>query len=406
MSVSAPTVLLDLTPWQTMHRLRGIGRYVYDLAAGLGTVARGDDGGSKLRVLGVAWIDGRGRGTILEDLSALTDVMPRERLADADARVRWRRRIYLGRVARHVGACAVHVPDARGTPLGSIPRIVTCHDLIPLRFPERYLDWKDGGALLRRARDARRYRGAACVIAISEETRRDLVSLLAVDPLRINVVHNGIDLGRWSTEPTEKGRALLARRGLAANPYLLYVGGLEWRKNADTMLAAIAHASTTTTIDLAWAGRLDDSEIARLTALAQAHGVGERLKLLGFVDDAELAVLYRRSLAHLFVSRAEGFGLTLVEAMACGAPVIATAGSSLAEVAGDAALLVDPEEASAIAAAALRLLHDRALRVELRTRGAERAQVFSHVAFARRTLDVYRGAARSTVNVRTGESAP
>ncbi|GAC1542236.1 MAG: hypothetical protein NVS3B10_06670 [Polyangiales bacterium] len=385
------TVLVDLTAWQTPHRLRGIGRFVRDLAAGLGAVGAGRDG--PVRALGLTRIDALGRPTIIDDLSALRDLVADDALEANDARVLWGRRVHLSRIARHVGAFAVHLPDPMGTPVGSIARIVTCHDLIPLRFADRYLGWKDGFAPFRRARELRRFGGAARVIAISDETRRDLVTLLDVDPARISVVHNGIDLTRWSAEPGPDDAAVAARHGLAPHGYLLYVGGLEWRKNADGMLSAIA-AVRDVPLVRAWAGKLTDSEVATRRAAAARLGVGDRLRLLGFVDDTDLAALHRCALAHVLVSFAEGFGLTLVEAMACGAPVIATAGSSRAEGAGDAALLVDPADPQAIAAAARRLAGDRGLRVDLRTRGVERAQRFSHLAFARRTLEAYARAQR------------
>ena len=85
-------------------------------------------------------------------------------------------------------------------------RIVTCHDLIPLRFADRYLNWKDGGVRVRRARDARRFCEATHVIAISAETGNDLRALLHVDPAKVTVVYNGIDLGRWSPKRRESDR--------------------------------------------------------------------------------------------------------------------------------------------------------------------------------------------------------
>jgi alpha-1,3-rhamnosyl/mannosyltransferase len=111
---------------------------------------------------------------------------------------------------------------------------------------------------------------------------------------------------------------------------------------------------------------------------------------LGHVADEELAVLYRAAVAHVIVSRLEGFGLTVVEAMASGCPIIATEAGSLAEVAGDAAITVDPEDASAIGAAIERLLQSNSLRAELIERGRARAPRFSRQAQAVATAEVYR----------------
>lgn len=382
------TALVDLTPFQTTHRLRGIGRYVHDLAQGLGAVQRrAREAG--VRVLGVTWIDETGEGTVVEDLASLRPRGDAKGLDSADARVRYGRRMHFGAIARRVGADLVHLTDARGTPVLGPRRVVTCHDLIPLRFSARYLGWQDGFAPIRRVRELHRYGGADHVIAISEETRRDLRRLLEVPDDRISVVHNGIDLARFSAEPAADDAAIVARYGLE-RPYFVYVGAWEWRKNAEGMFGALAHARAHgTALELAFVGNLSAGERSRLEALAQSVGVQGQVRALGFVPDEHLPALYRRSLGHVLVSFAEGFGLTLVEAMACGAPLVATAGSSLAEVAGDAGLLVPPDDTRAIGEAMVRLAEQPALRAQLRERGLVRAREFSRERFAERTLAVY-----------------
>jgi glycosyltransferase involved in cell wall biosynthesis len=112
--------------------------------------------------------------------------------------------------------------------------------------------------------------------------------------------------------------------------------------------------------------------------------------LLNYVPDSELASLYRTAAAHLFVSRHEGFGLTVVEAMACGCPVITTRRTALAEVAGDAAVHVEPEEHEDIAEAMISVTVDTALRDDLRRRGIVRARSFSNDRQAQETVDIYR----------------
>ncbi|MBL8714821.1 MAG: glycosyltransferase family 4 protein [Myxococcales bacterium] len=382
------TALVDLTPFQTTHRLRGIGRYVHDLAQGLGAVQRrAREAG--VRVLGVTWIDETGEGTVVEDLASLRPRGDAKGLDSADARVRYGRRMHFGAIARRVGADLVHLTDARGTPVLGPRRVVTCHDLIPLRFSTRYLGWQDGFAPIRRLRELHRYGGADHVIAISEETRRDLRRLLEVPDDRISVVHNGIDLARFSAEPAADDAAIVARYGLE-RPYFVYVGAWEWRKNAEGMFGALAHARAHgTALELAFVGNLSAGERGRLEALAESVGVQGQVRALGFVPDEHLPALYRRSLGHVLVSFAEGFGLTLVEAMACGAPLVATAGSSLAEVAGDAGLLVPPDDTRAIGEAMVRLAEQSALRAQLRERGLVRAREFSRERFAERTLAVY-----------------
>lgn len=146
---------------------------------------------------------------------------------------------------------------------------------------------------------------------------------------------------------------------------------------------------------LALAGVLSDERAAAVDALAAAAGVGDRVRRLGYVGDDDLPSLLRGALAHLFVSRAEGFGMTVVEAMACGCPVITTHAGSLGEVAGDAALLVDPEDHEAIGRAIVRLATQPAERERLIVAGRTQAERFSNVAQARAMMALYRRLATS-----------
>ncbi|GAC1352962.1 MAG: hypothetical protein NVSMB1_21290 [Polyangiales bacterium] len=384
------TLLLDLTPWQTPHRFRGIGRYVAELAAALAHALRASN--SALRVMGLAWIDEFGEPTLLERLDHLPDIVANADLDPAEAKVRWRRRLHLSAIARKVGADWVHLTDARGTPFPSLQcpkRLITCHDLIPLRLSEHYIGWKDGFVPVRWLRETLRYRRAAHVIAISEETKRDLLRLLKVDATRISVVYNGIDLTRWQPRDGALDPHNVCARLNLTRPFVLYVGGNEWRKNVDHMLAAIAALPDSIDVDLVWAGVLTPREVEEVRTTANRKGVGSRLHLIGFVADDDLRALYQTALAHILVSRVEGFGLTLVEAMASGAPVIATAGSSLAEVVGDAALLVDPDRPQETSLAIERLYRDSSLRAEFARQGRVRAELFGGRVFGEAMLRVY-----------------
>jgi glycosyltransferase involved in cell wall biosynthesis len=211
-------------------------------------------------------------------------------------------------------------------------------------------------------------------------------------PERVVRVYGGIDVATWSSPPPPGAIALtLERYGLARRPFVLYVGGADWRKNVEGMVGGIAHAKALgVDLDLVWAGHLAPDHVANVEAAARAAGVFGSLKRLGFVRDEDLAALYRAAVAHLFVSRLEGFGLTIVEAMASGCPVVTTIAGSLAEVAGDAALTVDPEDHAAIGAALVRLAKEPNLRDECARRGRERAPTFSRTALAKGVADVYR----------------
>ncbi len=275
--------------------------------------------------------------------------------------------------------------------LPSCRRILTCHDTIPLRYPHRYMSLRDGGPRVGRAIERRRYRTADLVIAVSDATRHDACTLLGVPEERVVRVHNGVDVDRWSKEPTALADGTLRRHGLFGRHFALYVGGPDWHKNIEGMMGGLARARARgVDLDLAWAGRLTPEHRSRVEGLAQSAGVADAIRWLGYVGDDELGVLYRAARAHILVSRCEGFGLTVVEAMASGCPVVTTACGSLREVAGDAALFVDPDDHAAIGTCLERLCHEPGLRGRMIEHGRRRAPTFSRATHALATAAVYR----------------
>ncbi|MBI3201699.1 MAG: glycosyltransferase family 4 protein [Myxococcales bacterium] len=385
------TALLDLTVLATNARTRGIGRYVADLALGF---ARAGERTDDLRVLGVEDLGWAGGATVTEDLSGAVRRLSQSPV-EAHAKWAYRVRVALSAAARALSPDVLHTGHPGATPLGDprCPRVTTCHDLIPLRFPKHYVGWRDGTRASREWLDQRRFHSAAHVIAVSESTASDLTTLLGVSPKKITVVYNGVDLTRWSGEPGEQDSAVRERLGLSESHYVLCVGSADFRKNHDRMLAALAkvrRASPDSDVVMVWAARLDLGQQLELRRAALEHGVSGALKLVGYVSDAELAALYRGAVAQLFPSRAEGFGYPVVEAMACGCPVVTSDRSSLSEIAGDAAFQVDPEDADAIADAIRTLLTHSGERERLSARGTVRARGFDLARMAEGTLEVYR----------------
>jgi glycosyltransferase involved in cell wall biosynthesis len=387
-------LVLDLTPLDTPSGPRGIGRYIRELAKGLAALPKEELEGIELVALtSLTWTGGY---EVTNDVASYSG--GKRSAAPTEANFyewAWRQRLALWRAVRRIGADAVHICDPHATPLflqfSGCRRIVTCHDLVPTRFPDRYFGAKDGGAYLGKRIERRRYLGADLVVAVSDATRSDAVSLLGVPPARIRTVHEGIDIDWWAASRDQTIRPTLERFGLLDKPFVLYVGGSDWRKNVEGMMAGLAVARTRgTELDLVWAGHLSPGHVEMVEAAANRFGVSPFLRRLGYVPDDDLASLYRAARAHLLVSRCEGFGLTVVEAMASGCPVITTSGGSLAEVAGDAALKVDPDDHDAIGESLVRVSSDENLRADLARRGRERASLFSRSAQARAMARVYR----------------
>jgi glycosyltransferase involved in cell wall biosynthesis len=373
-----------------------MGTDLRELARGLASLSAASWG--NIRVLGLTHLDFSGGYRVVEDLAAFNgspDVPspgPREHYRWA-----YTRRLALWKALRSIDADAIHLGDPHATPLfmglTKARRIVTCHDLIPVRFPERYLGWKDGGVQMGLAIERRRYRDADRVVAISDSTRHDVCSLLGVPPERVVRVHNGVDVDRWSapSPPASTARRILEHFDLADRDFLIYVGGADWHKNIDGMIRGLAEARKSgADLRLAWAAYLKPEQRANIAAMARTAGVEDAVQFLGYVPDEDLLVLYRAAIAHVLVSRAEGFGLTVVESQACGCPVLTTSGGSLAEVAGAAALRVDANDPAAIGAAMLRLYREPALRADLIALGRERAPLFSRQRQAEEMVRVYR----------------
>jgi alpha-1,3-rhamnosyl/mannosyltransferase len=264
------------------------------------------------------------------------------------------------------------------------PAVVTLHDLIPLRFP-RETPWRARLLfdLLHRLAIAR----ATRMITVSTAAQADLVRTYRLKPDRMTVIPHapGAAFGR---QPAEAIAAVRARYDLPER-YILSVGTNKPHKNHARLVEAFALiAGQVPDLALVIAGQADPRYRAVQAAVQQA-GLAQRVRLLPNVAEADLPALYAGAFAFCLPSLYEGFGLPLVEAMASGAPVICGWQSSMPEVVGPAALLVDVRDPDAIGRAILRLDRDAALAAGLRAAGLQRAAQFSWERAARATLDVY-----------------
>ncbi len=269
------------------------------------------------------------------------------------------------------GIDCFYSPDFVLPPLRSSTRaLLTVHDLSFIRHPETFTP-----ALQQYLQTAvpRSIARADFILADSIATQRDLVELLHVPVERVTVLYSGLASGFQETpEDDERGR-LQARYGIGARPYILTVGTLQPRKNYTRLMQACDPLIASGDLELVIVGKPAWLAEPILEAAAQRP----HTRLLGFVADADLPALYRQATVFAFPSLYEGFGLPIVEAMACGTPVVGSAVSSIPEVVGDAGLLVDPLDVDGWQTALQRVVEDSALRAELRGRGLSRAGQFS-----------------------------
>jgi glycosyltransferase involved in cell wall biosynthesis len=226
------------------------------------------------------------------------------------------------------------------------------------------------------------------ILCVSATTARDLAEHLGVAGERVDVTPLGTDLVPASDEEVARLRARIGLDG----PYLLGLGTLEPRKDLPTLVRAFAILAGELPHTLVLAG-LAGWGAGELRGAVAASGVAERVRLTGYVPEQDKAALLSGADLLAYPSRYEGFGLPVLEAMACGTPVVTTTGGSLPEVAGDAALLVPPGDAEQLAAAAAKLLGDQAAWADQARRGRARAAGFTWERCADLTAAAYRKAA-------------
>jgi glycosyltransferase involved in cell wall biosynthesis len=289
-------------------------------------------------------------------------------------------------IAARRGLDVLHSP-ANGGPLFTprVPRVVTVLDLIWLRQHEA---WDTSFAVRSMAIFTRASaRTAHRLIAISEAVRNDLVAMFGVEPAKIDVTPLGVRPPRGASEPEVEVRR---RLGLGDAPIVLCVAQKRPYKNLGTLIRALASVDEQAPmLVLPGAPTAHEQE---LRAVAGEAGVAERVRFLHWVSESELEGLYRVSACFVLPSLIEGFGLPVLEAMARGVPVACSNRPALPEVVGDAALLFDPLDQAALAAALRRLLTDRQLGAELVRRGRARASEFTWRRTAELTLASYRRA--------------
>jgi glycosyltransferase involved in cell wall biosynthesis len=281
----------------------------------------------------------------------------------------------------------VHEPHYVLPPLVQCRSVVTIHDCIHLMFPEylpnRLAYYYAKGSMWTASKKADR------ILTVSEASKRDILRFFDVTPDKVVVIHNAID-ERFLTPADAERMELVRQRYQLDHPFVLYVGNIKPHKNIERLIAAFGRARGQCSDDLKLI--IIGDEISKYPALRQSvhkHKLDKHVRFLGFQPMETLAAFYRLARAFVFPSLYEGFGLPPLEAMACGAPVVTSNVSSLPEVAGGAALLVDPYDEDSIANGIIRAVTDETLRAELIEKGKQRARTFSWKQSVKKIHEIY-----------------
>jgi glycosyltransferase involved in cell wall biosynthesis len=288
---------------------------------------------------------------------------------------------------RREGVTLFHAPHYVLPPLVRCRSVVTIHDCIHLMFPQ-YLPNRLALEYARMS-IALAARRATRVLTVSESSKRDILRFVDTEPSKIDVIYNAYD-DRFGVEPREEDVIRVRERYQLHDEFVLYAGNVKPHKNLARLIESfdIVRKRGLGHLKLVLIG----DDISRYSALRRAvhrHQLHKYVRFLGYLPEETLAVMYRLAGVFVFPSLYEGFGLPPLEAMASGTPVVTSNLSSLPEVAGDAAVLVDPYDPNAIADGIYRVLTDEGLRRDLRRRGLARAAQFSWEQSVQRVRDIY-----------------
>jgi glycosyltransferase involved in cell wall biosynthesis len=304
-----------------------------------------------------------------------------------------REQVDLPRILHKKKIDLLHSPHFNIPLIRVCPMVVTIHDVIYLACQEDLPSFV--GRMYYRAMMAAAVRRADRIITDSEYSKRDIQRFFKAEDDRLDVIYPGVDQSIRKNVDSVKLCEVKGRLGIVS-PYLIYTGIYKLRKNHAGLLQAFktfvdkgGHAQ------LVIAGPMEDGE-EMLRRLAQDLGVADRVVFTGFVEDGDLPALYSGASVYACPSLYEGFGFTVLEAMACGVPVVCSRETSLPEVAGAAALYADARNSQEFGNALYQVFRDQALRAMLVNKGMNNLQRFQWKHAAERTLAVYEKAARGT----------
>lgn len=289
-------------------------------------------------------------------------------------------------VQRFTGEIDVfHSPDFVLPPVGDIPSVLTIHDLSFIHYPEAFTP-----SLLKYLNNVVPSSVARVnhVLADSLATKNDLIDIWQVPNEKVTVVYSGVNSSFRPVTDKERIDHLRKKYELGDNPYILSVGTLQPRKNYEMLMRAFKPVADSYDHQLIIAGG-HGWMYEQIQKEIDQQGLGQRIRLIGFVEDQDLPALYSQASLFVFPSLYEGFGIPVLEAMACGVPAISSDSSSLPEVAGDAGLLISPVNQELWSKSIIQLLNDSARRTKMVAAGYLQARKFSWRKAAEQVLDTY-----------------
>lgn len=280
----------------------------------------------------------------------------------------------------------VHFPNFNYAFGCQVPFTVTIHDLIYLKSPgacSNVLAKYYAGFMIKSVCNK-----ARLVITDSQFSKKDILETVGISPDKIRVIYPGVD---QKYRPVENARQRLASYSLPEK-YILYVGNQEKRKNLPALIAAFASSLTSRDHSLVIVGHRDFRRHEIQNALA-AYQVDNKVHFTGYIQEKDLPAVYSAAALFVFPSSYEGFGLPVLEAMACGVPVICSSTTSLPEVAGDAAITIDPGNEKEFAKAIDKVIGDKEIQRTLKAKGFQRSKIFSWEKSMQELIAVYKEAA-------------
>lgn len=379
-------VCLDLSANEMQDRFGGIGKYGIELLRALSVLPAADVRDVDLSVL--LFSD----RPLLAPAAALREV---EKLGPPIPNLRHlaQRSFLVGRTLRQHDVQVFHSTQPQGLPyLPGCKVVSTAHDVIPIVFPREKKGLVESA---RRRMDFvlnwSRYTRPDHLIAISALTRDDLSRSLGISTSKMTVVHHGIDMAHYSVTPAPAERATLAAKYDLPAKFFVCVSSDHYRKNLETAFRAWCEVASEIPEGLVCIGKaMYEESFTRLMNMAKERGADARFRWLNNISDAELPAFYRGATSTVAPSLYEGFGMTLLESMSCGTPVVAASNPAYREVAESDADFFEPKDVAALCEHMRRHSSDTAHRASLVERGLLRAKSFSWENTARKTLNVYR----------------